>query len=412
MAAIGCCGVPPAFPQQTLMNHPTLRYGLLSVGASLFWASSLFGQSFVGLTEVRNPANPYTSLFQIEAGAIGTFPTDEDAQTGQVDDISWDGHIYYRNAAYGPRRATLEAYGGRDGLFAGWYDSKFIGDQTVTRLELRARPWLFYRDGTYRGSQFVPNGLYEGSDYEAYLGFGRESQPGLYFELGPYYRHHDFRRGNLTRFRNDFVLPDDFAAYGARIYAEQGALEMDRRRGMPRGGYILTLQGEREWNNSSGEFGGTTSKSELPDAVFRARGRLEWYIPASDMMNWEIFARGGWADDSDRIINTESMHALGSQWADAQLRLRIHFGSSFTVTPFVQGQFSRVPKEFGLSTRKKLFFGAGVESYFHLSDMFSVHGFYSFLDNEVRESIRIDEDVHGQHLFYLGLVMRFGSTGR
>ena len=52
-----------------------------------------------------------------------------------------------------------------------------------------------------------------------------------------------------------FRLPEDYAAYGARLYLEQNTVQLDRRRGMPRDGFVLTLIGEREWNDSTGAIG-------------------------------------------------------------------------------------------------------------------------------------------------------------
>jgi len=398
--------------KQCPRSTPRLSRTLIAVA----FGGPLAAQSFADLTEVRNPNNPYASLFEIEAGVIGARALDDSPSAkaaGLDSDISWDGHVFYRDDSFSARRGTIEAYAGRDGLFGGFYDGQLVGDDTVTRLELRARPWQFYRDGSYSGDQFVPNGLYEGRDYEAYLGFGREASQGLYVELGPYYRKNDFDRGDLTPPPSAFTIPGDYAAYGGRLYLEQSTLQFDRRRGMARDGYVLTLIGEREWNDSKGAFGslgaGTT---ELPSAVWRARGRLEWYVPSSDNTIWEIFARGGWSDDKDRVQNSEAQRPLGSQWADAFLRLRIHLGTSWTVTPFVQGQYSRVPEAGGSGSDKKTFFGGGVESYYHISEAISLHGWYSFLDNESRPSIRVDEDSHGEHMFYLGVVMRFGAERR
>jgi hypothetical protein len=367
-------------------------------------------QSFHDLNEVRNPANPYSSMLEIEAGMIGVVASDEDPTVGLDSDLSWDGHVYYRDEAFSARRATLEAYAGRDGLFAGFSDGKLIGDETITRFELKARPWLFYRDGFYRGDNFVPNGMYEGSDYEGYIGFGRAVDQGLYVELGPFYRRSDFGRTDLTS--PAFTIPEDYAGYGGRLFVEQSTVQMDRRRGVPRDGFVLTLIGEREWNDSEGSFGAVGFTTELPSAVWRARGRLEWYIPSSDTTTWEIFLRGAWNDEKDRIVNYESMHPLGHIWGDAQARLRIHLANSWTLTPFVHGQFSKLQEEDGTSSSNEFFFGGGAESYFHVNDAFSVHGWYSYLNNESRPSVRIDEDLHGEHMFYLGLVMRFGGQRR
>ena len=391
-------------------------------------AAAVPAQSMVDLVDARNLVRPFASVVEIEAGAIGTvtdakpltglgsaFTSDPGGLASEArgleDDISWDGHVYWRDEQFGSRRGTLEAYAGRDGLFAGYTDGKLVGDDTLTRFEFRGRPWQFYRDGFYRGDEFVPNGLYEGSDYEGYIGFGREAQQGLYVELGPYYRDHSFRRGDL-REPAGFRLPEDFAAYGGRLYLEQNSGQLDRRRGTPRDGFALTLVGEREWNDSEGQIGRDGFTTELPSAVWRVRGRLEWYVPSSDSATWEIFAHAGWQDEKDRLQNSEAQRPLGNQWADAQLRLRLELGSAFTVIPFAHGQFSRLLEEDGAGSSKDFFFGGGVESYLHLADWLSVHGWYSYLDNESRPSIRIDEDVHGEHMFYLGVVMRFGSTRR
>jgi hypothetical protein len=374
----------------------------------------LAAQSFVDLTEARTPANPYSSLFEVEAGAIGTQAVDEDATVGLVNDLSWDGHVYYRDDAFSSRRGTLEAYAGRDGLYAGFYDGKMVGDETVTRFEFRARPWQFYRDGAYRGSNFVPNGLFEGSDYEGYLGFGKEAQQGLYVEFGPFYQRKSFRRSSLAvGSLASFAIPEDYAAYGGRLYVEQNTAQMDRRRGIAQSGYVLTLIGEREWNDNAGLIGNSVSgETELPSGLWRARARIEWYIPSSDTMTWEVYGRGGWSDQKDRVVNDDSSRPLGDQWADLQARLRINIGNSWTVTPYVQGQYSKLQGADSASDTRKFFFGGGVETYFHLSEAFSVHGFYSYLDNESRPSIRVDEDAHGEHMFYVGLVMRFGAQRR
>lgn len=364
-------------------------------------------QNYVDLTEVRFAPRPYASVLQIEAGMIGTMAKDKEAGLGLDNDLSWDGHVYYRDDAVGDNRNLLEAYVGRDGLLVSFADGDLIGDDTTSKLELRARPWMFYRDGYYTRDGFVGEGLYEGSDYEAYAGFGRVAQGALFVELGPFYRWNRFERTGLTR--PDFQVPDDYNAYGGRIYIEQANVQMDRRLGMPQEGFVLTLAGEREWNDSDGQIGRTGFASSLPNAVWRARGRLEWYVPSSDATTWEIFATGGWQDELDRVRNTEGQKPLGHIWADAQIRLRVQLGDSFTVTPYVHGQFSKVDSQEPSAKGDEFFFGGGVESYLHLTDALALHAYYSYLDNEHRPSIRIDEDVHGEHMFYFGLVTRFGA---
>ena len=389
----------------------------LSVGCVVaLGGAPVVAQSFQDMVDSRNAAQPYSSIFQVELGAIGVSSDSagvDAEQRGLGDEISWDAKLYYRDEAFGSRRGTLEAYAGRDGIFAGFTDGKLIGDDTVTRLELRARPWMFYRDGFYVDDELRPNGFYEGSDYESYLGFGREASDGLYIEFGPYYRRHEFRASDRTNVAgNIFTLPEDFDSYGGRLYLEQRAVQMDRRRGMPQQGFVLTLVGEREWIGASQPFGTALNTTSLPSAVWRARGRLEWYIPGSDSFTWEVFANGGVQDERDRVFNFEGQRPIGNEWGDAQVRLRWMIGDSVTITPFVHAQYSTVATEDGLGSTSDFFLGGGAETYWHLGQTFSVHGYYSFLDNENRPSIRIDEDLRGQHMFYLGVIMRFGASRR
>jgi hypothetical protein len=300
----------------------------LRLALVLLPAAPLLAQTYTTMTETRQGATPYKSVLQVEGGAIGTQADPRDEVVGLDDDISWDGRVYWRNGSVGRRRSTIEAYAGRDGLAGSWQDGKLIGDETVTRVEVRARPWMFYRDGFYDGSDRLrANGFYEGRDYEAYLGFGKDLQPGLYLEFGPYYRSLDFDARTYTPATVDtFRTPDDHNAYGGRLYIEQATVEYDRRRLMPRQGFVLSLLGEREWNDSDREFGTDVYATSLASAYWRMRGRLAWYVPATDDLCWEIFGMGGWQDDKDRLQNTEGQRPLGSQWGDAQIRLRIHVG--------------------------------------------------------------------------------------
>jgi len=377
------------------------------------FGARIAAQSFVELTDARNTTNPFSSVLMLEAGAIGVAASPDATTRGLDDEIGLDGRAYFRDEAFGSRRGTLEAYAGRDGIFAGYTDGKLVGDATLTRFEVHAQPWQFYRDGFYTNDELRPNGFYDGSSYEGYVGFGRD-QNGLYIEFGPYYKALQFARSRLTDDISNptFVIPEDYNAYGGRMYLEQNTVQMDRRRGMPRDGYALTIIGEREWNDSRGAFGTAVFNTELPSAVWRVRGRLEWYIPASDSAIWEVYAHGGWQDELDRVENTQGQRPLGNQWADAQVRLRLHLGRSMTVTPFFEGQYSHVANEFGTSATSDFFIGGGLESYFHFSETLSMHAWYSYLDNENRPSIEIDNDVHGQQMFYLGMVLNFAVKRR
>lgn len=382
---------------------------------ALACGASATAQSFQQLVDSRNGAQAYSSLFQIEAGAIGAFAQGRDSaniQRGLEDTISWDGHIYYRDEEFGSRRGTLEAYAGRDGIFAGFTDGKLIGDDTLTRFELHARPWMFYRDGYYEADELRQNGFFEGSDYEGYIGFGREANDGLYIEFGPYYRQFDFSRSELTFPVGSYELPEDYTAYGLRLYLEQRAVQMDRRRGTPQQGFVLTLSGDYEYNDASRSFGTNTFQTRLPDVAYRARGRLEWYIPASDSATWEVFATGGIQDEKDRIQSIEGQRPLGNQWGDGQLRLRFHLGRSVVFTPFANVQYSRTLKQDGLGSSKDFFLGGGAEAYIHFSQTLSMHAWYSFVENENRPSVSINEDLRGEHMVYVGMVLRLGASRR
>ena len=48
----------------------------------------------------------------------------------------------------------------------------------------------------------------------------------------------------------------------------------------------------------------------------------------------------------------------------------------------------------------------------HFSQSLSMHVIYSYLSNDSRPSVTINEDIHGQHMFFAGFVMRFGGSRR
>lgn len=383
---------------------------IAAVGCAVGFATGVRGQTFEDLSTFRNLVLPYTELFQIEGGVLGALATDEDPAAGLADEIAWDARLLYHNESFGSEASTLDAYAGRDGLLASIRDGRIVGE-TSTRLQLSARLWQFWREGFYRGDNFVPVGRYEGRDYEAYLGFGREATQGLFVEFGPYYRKNEFERNETTA--ANYVIPDDYDAYGARIHLEQNTVQHDRRSGQPRAGYIFTVVGEREWNDSDRAIGVSSGfLTELPSAVWRARARVEWYIPQGAASAWEIFASGALTDEKDRVVNYEAQHPPGNLWVDAQLRLRLPLGDSFVVTPFAHGQFTRILQEDGTSSDKEFFFGGGLETWVHMSEAVSLRAWYSFLDNESRPSVSITEDVHGQHMFFAGVVLRFGGARR
>lgn len=384
------------------------RLRLLGLLCTTSWACA---QTWDDLVTVRNPQYPYSQLLQFKAGMLGAVATDEDPAAGLDSQLAVDGHAFYHDEAFGSQTGQLDAYAGRDGLLASVTDGRLVGGETRTRLELKARLWPFYREGFYRDDAFVPVGRYEGRDYEGYLGFGREASPGLFVEFGAFYGRKEFERNDDTA--ANYVIPGDYDVYGGRIFMEQGTVQLDRRTGLPQDGFILTLVGEREWNDSEGTFGVVSGfESELPSAVWRARGRIEWYLPQSDGVTWEIFANGRLTDEQDRVVNSQAEHPQGDLWVDAQVRLRFHLGDAITLSPFAAGQYLQIVDEAGTGSDNPFFYGGGFEGWLHFSDALSLNTWYSYLNNESRPSVSISEDVHGEHMFFAGMVLRFGGTRR
>ncbi|GAB4153738.1 MAG: hypothetical protein Fur0037_22510 [Planctomycetota bacterium] len=370
-------------------------------------------QTFDDLSMIRNRPSPYSSVLQLRAGMIGDFAKKEKPAFGLKDETGWDGSVYYRNDTFLGRPGTTELYAGRDGAFLSLHDHTLVGNETSSVIELKSRYFSFFREGYYRDGDFVPTGRYEGGDYEAYLGFGRPIAQDMRMELGPYYRKNRFSRSTDPSIVQNFTIPEDYTAYGFHVFLEQSTVQLDRRLGTPTQGFLLTVVADQEWNDSSGPIGQTgVFETELPSSIWRLRGRLEWYLPQSDSSVWEVFATGAYSDEKDRIVNYEAQHPQGNAWADVQLRYRIMLGDSVTLTPFATGQFTRILDELGTSSDKEFFLGYGAETWIHFSESLSMNAWYSFVDNESRPSVSVDDDRHGQHMFYAGMVARFGGQRR
>ncbi len=387
------------------MNETCIRAGVLLALSQLGWA-----QSFDDLATYRNPRLPYRQLLQIESGVMGSMAKEKDPIAGLDDEIAFDGSVLYHDEAIAGKDGGLDLYAGRDGLLLGFRDGDARGNDTVSRLQITSRIWPFYREGFYRDGSFVPTGQYEGTDYEAYLGFGREAAQDLFVETGPYYRRNEFNENDQTA--PTYTVPNDYAAYGMRIYLEHNTVQVDRRTGMARDGFILTVLIEREWNNSDTEFGTTVWTSPLPSSVFRGRGRMEWYLPSGTDSAFEIFATGAMAHESDRIVNYDATRPQGNMYGDVQVRYRLPLGDWLSLAPFGHLQYVQAVAENGSDGGDEFFFGGGAEAYVHLGENVSLNAWYSYLDNESRPSVSIQQDIHGEHMFYAGMIVRLGGTRR
>ena len=137
-------------------------------------AGVLSAQSYRDLTLTRNRPIAYETLLQLRAGMLAGLPASrEEPDIGYEDKYALDGHAYFHSDRFGGRDATLDAYFGRDGFYAGVKENPVGGQGSQTRLEISGRLWPFYREGFYRGDDFVPSGRYEGEDWGALLGLSQ-----------------------------------------------------------------------------------------------------------------------------------------------------------------------------------------------------------------------------------------------
>lgn len=372
-------------------------------------ASWLPAQDYRSLMIQRQRPLPWGDVFQVRAGLRGGVPQDEDTAVGLESDTTLDGHIFWRAQRIG-ERTDMNAYVGRDGAYLGLTDSDVVGQGTASRLEFATRYFPFWREGYYRGDSFVPTGRYEGNNYEIRLGFSQDAGQGMNIELGGFYRRYDFDRNDQTA--ASYVIPQRYNAYGVRITAEQNTLELGPVYGRPESGFIITLVAEREQNDSDQSFGVPgVWEAELASGFWRGEGRLEWYAPNSQSTFWEILIDARLSDREDRIVNYDAQHAPGHLTVDGELRFRIDW-EALSVTPFAKGQFLKIAEESGLGSDQKVFFGGGLDLRLDLGQNFTLVGEYSYLNNEFREPIGVDEDLYGEHMFFVGGEFRFGASRR
>ncbi len=375
----------------------------------LVLASAMQAQSYADFMLVRNRERAERSLLQVRAGVSGTLAESENEVAGQEDDFAADGFIYYHSKEVSPQDPwIMDAYAGRDGVYFGLKEKVFPGKPTQGRLELFGRAFPFYREGFYSGDDFVPTGRYEGRDYGARLGVSREVDAGMRLEGSTFYKVYDFSRNKDTA--SDFTEPDNFSAYGARITLEQNTVTLNRRSGLPESGYLWTIAAEREQNDSSKIWGVTGGfQSELPRGIWRGQAHLEMFIPNGASGVFELDVDASLSDEDDRVYNNRAEHPQGNLWADGILGYRMVFGDGFIITPKAALQYVRTLNASGVGSSEDYFYGGGLDLAFGVGGGMAVVARYSFLNNPSRPPVSFNEDLYGEHQFFVGLDMIFGG---
>lgn len=369
--------------------------------------SLLAAQSYEDLTLVRNRKNEGQDVLQVRAGVGFGFPGgSEDESIGLRDVIAPVGHVYYRQRNFTAQRAVLVAYAGFDGLYAVAKDDPELGGEAQSRLELFGRIYPYYREGFYRDDDYVPTGRYEGQDYGAAIATSRLVDKEIRVEIGGFYRRYDFERNETTA--SNYIIPDDYNGYGARVVLEHQTLALERDTGRPNGGFLLSVAVEREQNDSDITFGTVgVYESSLPSGLWRGRGHLEWYFPHTETSTFSLVVDGSVSDEEDRVYNYDASKPIGNLWFDGQLRWRLQFGRALSVTPFIAGQYVRVLRETGAGADNEVFFGGGLDTRFDVGDAFTLFLNYSFLNNENRRTISPTRDTLGEHQLFAGVEVRF-----
>jgi hypothetical protein len=250
----------------------------------------------------------------------------------------------------------------------------------------------------------VPVGLYEMRDWRGRLALATRISQTMIGEIGAYYGQNTFKSNDFTN--PAYVLPDDHSAYGFQITFEDNTLQLDPQTYLPAQGYILAAWVQQEWNDSDGVFGITGRETELPSSLIRGGAHLEWYFPYTDVGTWVIRADGSLSPKDDRVRIYDASKPVGEAWIDGRVSYRLLLGSTFTLSPGARVQWVRIADEFATGRDNEFFLGGQVELRADFGPSFAVALEYSYLTNESREPVSIDEDSLGQHRFFLGVEIR------
>jgi hypothetical protein len=371
-------------------------------------ASALPAQSYRDFMLVRNREQSLQSLLQFRLGLMGGVAEDEDKVNGNEDGYSAGGFIYYHQKRAMGGKWAVDGYAGRDGIYVGIKDEVFPGKQEQSRLEFFGRPFSFYREGYFDDGDFISTGRYEAKDYGARVAFGQELDHKLRAELGPFFHSYSFDRNNDTA--ADYTIPDDYNAYGARLTVEHNTLTMSRAHGLPEQGYLVTLAGEREQNDSSRKFGVVGGfESTLPSGLWRGEGHVEFYHTDAGGGTWEVTLDAQFTDEEDRVYNNDADKPNGNLWVDGVIGYRLSFQDSLFITPFGEVQFLRALDQDGGSSDNDTFFGGGVNIAYAFGNGVALVASYSYLNNPSRPPVKFDQDTFGEHQFFVGIDVGFAG---
>ena len=409
-------GSAPARPAERRVDGPRAVWGtvLLAAITAVGGVASAQGYrdfrspSFRDFQLVRNRPYHYVEALTLRAGASGTMPGDEDPVVGREETYAPDGFAWYHSDSFTSEGLGFDAYVGRDGAIAVLQQGGMTDGGGGGRLELSTRYFPFYREGFYRRDDWLPTGRYEGRDYGIYGGISTPLDEQAMFEFGLFYRRNSFEANETTG--AGYRIPEDYAAYGARVYFEQSTLRLAQQTGLPSDGFLATIKVEYERNTADDAFGTDLWTSRLPSGLVRGAFHLEWYFPTDGSSVWELRLDASMSDEQDRVHIFDATKPIGVWWADAELGYRLGFGQSLHLTPFGNLQFTRTLDELGVDDEDDFWLGGGLRARFELADSISLLADYSYLSNANRPSISYDEDVYGEHQFFAGIEVRIGAS--
>lgn len=384
---------------------------LLVLAGGLAAQITALSPNYRELSFSRNRSTNYSELLLIRGGLGGQVAAGEDKDVGKESDFVPDGQAWLHTEGFGAKTSALDAYAGRDGVYAGIREGDIVGDGNIGRLELTGRFFPFYREGFYRDDSFISTGRYEGKDYGAALSVGRLLRDDASLEVGAFYRWYKFERNEQTP--ANYVIPDDHETYGGQAWFEQRTLQFNRQTGRPEQGYLATIGAVAEWNTSKQRFGIPGNyESQLPELVYRGRARLEWYFPQGQDNTWEFILDGSLSDSQDRVFNYDATKPVGHTYVDADLRYRLELGGGIYLAPMLKLEFIRILEQTGAGTQNKFFYGGGLYGGMDFSDALGLVLSYSYLNNESRPSPSWNEDLYGEHQFFIGVELRLMATQR